>query len=99
MIERKAVPEAGVELNESLLNQRIVCLYRHTEWGCRWRSQCVVKAVLQLHRNTTGQIETIVELERQDGTSCLVGLHMESYWSHDREMDDHTFLWYIVRLL
>ena len=96
MIERKAVPEAGVELNESLLNRRLVILYRHTEWGCRWRSQCMVQAVLQRHRSAAGQVETL-ELKREDDTSCLVGLHMGDYWSHDREMDDHTLLWYLVR--
>ena len=67
MIERKAVPEAGVELNESLLNRRLVILYRHTEWGCRWRSQCMVQAVLQRHRSAAGQVETL-ELKREDDT-------------------------------
>ena len=97
MIEQKAVNESDVNLSDFLFNRRVVFFYRHTEWNYRWRSQCIVRTVLQRHRSAAGQVETIVGLEREDGSYCTIGIHLGDYWSLTREMTEKALLWYIVR--
>ena len=52
---------------------------------------------LQRHRSAVGQVETLVELERADGSYCTIGIHLGDYWSLEREMSDKTLLWYITQ--
>jgi len=80
-----------VTLDASLEGKTLVFLYRYA-MGVRLVSAAVVREVLQPCQNQhDGDWETLVRLERLDGTTCELGLTMTAYWKP--WLDTEFFLW------
>ena len=89
--------------NFSLVGRTVSILYKPSLRPCnienqlRLRCECTVVDVGSPYANYLGDREVLVELQRSDGTKCILGLSMEEgtvlYWTP--AIHSEFCLWYV----
>ena len=79
-------------IDVDLLDIRVAFVY---DWaGLTFISRCTVRGVNpDVVRGLGGELETIVQLERSDGTMCEIGLNMFNY--RRKENEELDFVWFV----
>ena len=83
--------------NNFLIGRTIFLLYRNSR-GFRFRSECQVLSMNEATtRSLAGEIQHIVELQREDLSKCAIGLTMDKYWNAEKHTSElFDFLWGVI---
>ena len=93
-VDKSTLPfsERQFDIDDDLRGISIIFVF---DWaGLTLTSKCNVRAVNPGQvRGLGGEDETMVYLERADGTLCTVGLNMSNYRRYENE--DYPLTWYV----
>ena len=81
-----------IQLDMSLVGSSVVFLYRSA--GKLYYTRCKITLILEVVLSLAGEDQTLVILQRQNGTSCGLGLNTTKYWTRAKH-DELDFLWFV----